>query len=274
MMEIYCFTADFLQARPSCARWRRSPNSQPAFTDAEVLTIALLQGSLGVATLKQTYLLVRSNWRAAFPTLCSYRQWVARLHALTAVVGHLLRAIRLRLVEADNFYLLDSKPIPVCASLRHGPARLLRDDGAYFGKSSRGWFFGFKLHLLVAERGHVLCAILTPGNWSDWAAAPALSEAVAGGAALGDLGYSGVELAATIYEGTVLLLLNVGDGGRLYSAGRALLPSVRQRVETVFSQLWSRFIDRVYSRSWEGLWNTVKLKMLHCNLVHAGIVSC
>ena len=44
MTEIYCFIDDYLKAHPRRAGgWRRSPNSQPAFTDAEVLTIALLQ---------------------------------------------------------------------------------------------------------------------------------------------------------------------------------------------------------------------------------------
>ncbi len=45
MTEIYCFVDDYLKAHPQCAKWRRSPHSSPRFADAEVLTIALLQGS-------------------------------------------------------------------------------------------------------------------------------------------------------------------------------------------------------------------------------------
>lgn len=33
------------------------------------------------------------------------------------------------------------------------------------------------------------------------------------------------------------------------------------------------FIDRVFSRSWQGLWNTIKLKVIHYNLCHAGAIS-
>jgi hypothetical protein len=54
---------------------------------------------------------------------------------------------------------------------------------------------------------------------------------------------------------------------------RFLLSQLRQGVETMFSQWWHQFIDRVFSRSWNGLWNTLKLKVLHYNLVHAGVVS-
>ena len=45
MTAIYTFADDYLKAHPSVAHWRRSPNDHPAFTDAEVLTIA--QASAG-----------------------------------------------------------------------------------------------------------------------------------------------------------------------------------------------------------------------------------
>jgi len=48
--------------------------------------------------------------------------------------------------------------------------------------------------------------------------------------------------------------------------------SLRERVETSFSSLWQRFIDRNLSRSWQGLWSTLKLKMLHFNLCRAGFL--
>jgi hypothetical protein len=43
--------------------------------------------------------------------------------------------------------------LPVCHRLRHGRVRLLREDGAYGGKTSKGWFFGFKLHLCATLKG-------------------------------------------------------------------------------------------------------------------------
>jgi IS5 family transposase len=273
MTEIYCFVDDFLRAHQRLARWRRSPNHKPRFTDAEVITVALLQNCLGCDTLKQAYKLVRENWRSAFPRLVSYKQWINRLHALSGLVGQLVRAVALKLREADNFYLMDSKPIPVCHPIRHGRVRLLREDGAYFGKTSKGWFFGFKLHLLIAERGHVLGALLSPANWDDRDPALALCWAVEGGTVLADLGYRGDELAVSLSEEAEVLLLTPADGGARHSAPRALLSSVRERVETTLSQMWSRFVDRVFSRSWAGLWTTIKLKLLHYNLVHAGMLS-
>src|SRR4030095_6333924 len=82
MTEIYYFVDEFLKQHPLLAHWRHSPHAQPQFSDAEVLTLALLQGVFEVATLKQTYRLVAHNWRTAFPHLPSYKQCLHRVHHL------------------------------------------------------------------------------------------------------------------------------------------------------------------------------------------------
>lgn len=271
MTAVYVYVDDYLQAHPTQARWRRSPHADPRFTDAEVLTIALLQGCLGVPTLKQAYQFVAANQHAAFPCLPSYSQWLARLHALSSLTGRLLQAAAQCGLLPDRCYLLDSKPIPVCKPIRHGRVRLLRDEGAYFGKTSCGWFFGFKLHALAHHSGRLLAVVLTPGNWPDQDVALSLSWSVAGGTALADLAYRATELAQTLWEEAGLLLLTPASAGE-NRPQRALISSVRERIETTFSALWARFIDRVFSRSWEGLWSTLKLKLLYHNLCLAGIV--
>ena len=164
MTEIYCFVDDFLKTHPHLAHWRHSPHAHPRFSDAEVLTIALLQGVLEVATLKQTYRLVAQNWRTALPALCSYKQWLTRVHHLWLHVGRLLALSCTHAWYAARLYLVDSKPIPLCLPIRHGRVRLLREEGAYFGKTSKGGFFGFKLHLLRHVEGRVLNVLFDPGQ--------------------------------------------------------------------------------------------------------------
>ena len=269
MTELYCVVDEFLKAHPKLAHWRHSPHAQPQFSDAEVLTIALLQGVFEVATLKQTYRLVAQNWRIAFPHLSSYKQWLTRVHHLLPQVGRLLATTCTHTDHAARLYLMDSKPIPLCQPIRHGRVRLLREDGAYFGKSSKGWFFGFKLHLLRHIDGRILNILLTPGNYDDREPAPALVELVGGGVTLADLGYRGPECATNLAEEAAMLLITRDRA----PAHRFLLSQVRQQVETTFSQLWRKFVDRVFSRSWTGLWNTLQLKVLYYNLRHAGVLS-
>lgn len=263
----YFFVDNFLKHHPQLAAWRRSNNDAPRFTDAEVITIALMQGYFGCATLRQTYALVSANAANAFPQLCGYKQWLARLHRLSPLIGGL---VLVSAGHADSpYYVLDSKPIPVCHPLRHGRVRLLREDGAYFGKTTKGWFFGFKLHALVNPVGLVIGAIFTPANTDDRDPALALAWSVTGGLALADLGYRGEALRDLLEADAELLLLTPADAPK---PQKALLSSLRERVETSFSQLWSRFVDLVYSRSWNGLWNTIKLKMLAFNLAQSGLI--
>lgn len=269
MTELYCYLDEYFKAQPVQTQWRHSPNCHPAFTDAEVLTIGLMQGCLGVATLKQTYRLMANNFSSAFPQLCSYKQWLARLHQLAPLLPRLLVSSAALGETTEPVSLMDAKPIPLCRQIRHGRVVLLRDEGAHFGKSSTGWFFGFKLHVLLSPTGSLRNAILTPANWPDRDVALALATAVEGGLVIGDLAYRGPDLrdASEVELGT-LLLTPADAAGRRNSISR-----VRERVETFFSQLWHRFIDRVYSRSWRGLWNTIELKLIHYNLRHADLLS-
>jgi len=268
MTALYVLVDDYLKAKPALRQWRRSPNASPAFTDAEVITIGLMQGCLGVATLKHAYRLIADNFGSAFPYLPSYSQWLARLHALTAQVGHLIQHV---IGPLDScLYLMDSKPIPTCKPIRHGRARLLRDEGACFGKSTSGWFFGFKLHLMIHQNGTILCGFLAPANVPDRDFAAALAWSVDGGSVLADRAYQINELSDWLEEEADLLLITPKNCGESY---RPLISSLRERVETVFSQLCDRFVDRVRSRSFHGLWNTIKLKMLHYNVCQTGLVT-
>ena len=111
--------------------------------------------------------------------------------------------------------------------------------------------------------------ILTPANWDDRHPALALMEGAEGGITIGDLGYRGPACAELLGEEAEMLLITRADAPER----KFLLSQVRQGVETMFSQWWHCFIDRVFSRSWHGLWNTSRLKVLHYNLVHAGVLS-
>jgi hypothetical protein len=234
LTEIYVLIDDFFLRHPSLVHGRRSAHGRPRFTDSEVLTIAWLQGCLGVASLKQTYRLVAQNCRAAFPPLCSYQQWMARLPALAVPSGALLESTAQIPMESAACYLIDAKPLPVCHRVRHGRVRLWREDGAYGGKTSQGWFFGFQLHVLRPMAGRIVNLVLTPGHGDDRAPALTLLLGVNGGVTLGDLGYRGPQRAAEWAEEADRFVLTRAEA----PDKKYLLAQVRPAIETSFSQLW------------------------------------
>ncbi len=269
LIECYAWIDDYLRAHPEIARWRRSNHNRPTFTDAEVLTIALMQHTLGTDTLKRTYEIIMGTCGSLFPNAPTYKQWTRRLMPLHPMVGRLVRKAAVHALSCmprkalRRLYAVDSVPIAVCAPVRHGRVRLLIEDGANFGKSSLGWFFGFKLHLLIHQpTGAILTSILAPGNRQDQVFAPALAASTGGGVLLGDDGYRGQPVFDALYEfGTVLV--RPSDDPQ---PGHNRVSQLRQRVETTFSSLWRRFTDRVYARSWRGLWTSLMVKMLDYNL--------
>lgn len=272
MTQAFCLVDDFLKSNFKLAAWRNSNNDQPKFTDAEVITIALMQPIFGVSNLKRAYLLTKNFFSKAFPKLPSYAQFLARLHALAPFIGMLMLKIALTGAGEGNVFLIDSKPIPVCKALRHVRVRLLRDEGAYFGKNKAGWYFGFKLHLLAHSNGTILGAFLTPGNWDDRDVTAALAEGLDPESILiADLGYRDSKvLEPLLAEQYGVLLVTRSHAPKPL---RALISCIRQKIESVFSSFWNRFVDLVFSRSLTGLWSVIRVKMLHYTLCKAGILQ-
>ena len=274
LLECYLFVDDCLQSHPKVAGWRRSNNDDPDFTDAEVIVIALMQGYFRTDTLKRTYELVVANAKTAFPDRAGYKQWIRRLQRLPDQVGRLVRAAALRGLAGDGrkLYAADSLPIPLCDPARHGRARLLGEDGAKFGVNASGdWFYGFKIHALIHQPTQiVITAMLLPGNRSDQVAARALARSTSGGVLLADEGYRGADLFDWLYEEAQVLRVMPSDDPY---EGHSAVSRARQQAESSFSGLWRRFSNRVYARSWHGLWTSLLLKVLHFNLREADIIS-
>lgn len=268
---VYCLVDDGLKSEKNGGNWRKS-NHNPKCTDAEIIAVALMQSYFGTATLKRTYLLVKANDEQAFPHLPSYQQWLARWHRLSFQMGAILESIPLNIKDTEEIYLIDSFPINLCQPIRHGRVNLLRDQGAAFGKGTKGWFFGFKLHVLATRTGQIVGAVLLPTSYDDRAGARMLASLMTEGSlCLADLGYRGANFQLDMYEEEGVLFLTRAD---IASRQLKILHStIRTRVEGIFSSLWERFATRVYSRSWHGLWNTLKLKMLDYKLCFANLIS-
>ena len=271
LVLVYCLADDGLKSEKNGGRWRKS-NHNPKCTDAEIIAVAMMQSYFGCATLKRTFLLVKANEPKAFPHLPSYQQWLARWHRLSSQMGAILENVPLNIKDLDEIYLIDSFPIPMCQPIRHGRVNLLRDEGASFGKGTKGWFFGFKLHVLSTRSGQIVGSVLLPTSYDDREGAKVLVDLLEEGSlVIVDLGYRGVKFQTQMYEEEGVLFITRADISS--SSLKITHSTIRERVEGIFSSLWERFATRVYSRSWNGLWNTLKLKMLDYKLCFANLIS-
>ncbi|EGY29233.1 Transposase DDE protein, partial [Candidatus Regiella insecticola 5.15] len=106
---------------------------------------------------------VCQHLRAEFPTLLSYSRCIELLPRCAMALHALFETIK---GKCTGISIVDSTPIAVCDNLRIKRHRVFRAL-AERGKSSTGWFFGFKLHTVINHLGELLSIRLTRGNGDD-----------------------------------------------------------------------------------------------------------
>ena len=113
------------------------------------------------------------------------------------------------------------------------------DGRAARGKTSVGWFYGFKLHLVVNDQGEILAFCLTPGNVDDRHPVPKLAKGLVG-KLVGDKGYLSQPLAQQLLvtQGLHLITkLRKKMHNRLLDWSDKLLFRKRANIETITDQL-------------------------------------
>lgn len=131
---------------------------------SEILTIIVHFHQSNHKTFKYYYLnYVCVQLRSDFPGLVSYSRFVELMSEVTAPMVALLVSL---LSSPSTANYIDSTKLVVCHNRRIRRNKVFRGLAAR-GKSSMGWFYGFKLHLIVNEHGELVSFFITPGNTPD-----------------------------------------------------------------------------------------------------------
>jgi hypothetical protein len=242
ILDLYCSVDEFWQRfapareRELLASGQRHRRRATRLHPSEIMTIVILFQQSGYRTFKAFYTQhVQQHLRAEFPQLVSYSRFVELLPGILAPLSVYLHT---QLGDCTGISFIDSTALAVCHTARIHQHRVLAVD-ARLGKTSVGWFYGFKLHLVVNDRGdrHAFC--LTPGNVDDRRPVPRLVRRLFG-KLFGDKGYISQALAAQLF---------VLHGVRLITKLRKNMPQVvlavadklllrkRALIETIVDQL-------------------------------------
>ncbi len=166
---------------------RRATRLHPS----EIMTILILFQQSGYRTFKGYYTdYVQRHLHAEFPQLVSYTRFVA---LMPRVVIPLAVYLHTQLGACTGISFVDATALSVCRPQRIHQHKVFRTD-ARRGKTTLGWFYGFKLHLVVNDRGELLAFCLTPGNVDDRRPVPRLVRRLFG-KLFGDKGYISQALA-------------------------------------------------------------------------------
>ena len=131
---------------------------------SEVMTLLIAFHESGYRTFKHFYQKhVCVYWCAEFPNLVSYSRFVQLKKEVLEVLTFYLSA---HLGTCSGLSFVDSTRLRVCDNKRISSHRVFAGQ-AERSKTSMGWFYGFKLHLVINGSGELLDVALTPGNTDD-----------------------------------------------------------------------------------------------------------
>lgn len=202
---------------------------------SEVMTILVLFHRQGYRTFKQFYLEhVCEHLCGEFPHLVSYNRFV---ELQGAALLPLCAYLKSRYGDCTGISFIDSTPLAVCHNRRIHSHRVFAEVAAR-GKSSVGWFYGFKLHLVVNDAGELLACCLTPGNTDDRKPVPELVKDLFG-KLFGDKGYISQPLSEQLLDQDLHLVTKLRRNmqNKLMPLLDKLLLRKRAILETIVDQL-------------------------------------
>ena len=202
---------------------------------SEVMTITVYFHSSGYRNFKTYYLeYVQKNLNKEFPNLVSYNRFV---ELMSEVAVPLAVYLETRKGEGTGISFVDSTSIAVCHNRRIHSNRVFKGF-AKRGKTSVGWFYGFKLHVVINHLGELLGMRLTPGNVDDRKPVPSLVKNL-WGSLYGDKGYLSKQLTEVLDGQGLHLITKVRKNmkEKLLPIFDKLMLRKRAVIESVFDQL-------------------------------------
>ena len=241
LVETFCSVDDFCQLfethweRMQLQSGFRQRRRKSQLSLSEVMTIIIHFHQSGYRTFKsyyQNYVLV--HLRSEFPGLVSYSRFV---RLMKRAIVPLLFYLKVNQGSCTGISFVDSTPIKVCHNRRIQRHKTFKGLAAH-GKTTMGWFYGFKLHLVVNEHGEILTFQLTPGNVDDRKPVPFLSKGLFG-KLFADRGYISQDLFAKLFQEDVQLITGIRKNmqNRLMPWVDKLLLRKRSIIETINDQL-------------------------------------
>ena len=231
LLELFCDVDDFCQA--FLPVWQKQlltageiqRQRERSLSMSEVMTILIHFHQSHYRDFKAYYTdYVLDRLRSEFPGLVSYTRFVEFIPSVLVPLCVYLRTSCLGTCTGISF--IDSTALAVCKNPRIHSHKVFAGL-AERGKTSTGWFFGFKLHLIFNDRGELLNLMLTPGNVDDRKPVPKMVRKLFG-KLFADKGY----LSKKLFE-ELLLTFNV-----------QLVTGIRSNMKNVLMPLMDKILLR------------------------------
>jgi hypothetical protein len=223
-------TQPFLLGKPS--------KRPPIMSKSEIISICLLFHLSGFRCFKHFYMFyVQRHMQGEFPQTVSYNRFVELSQSVLMPMAIFLKTCCLGVCSGISF--VDSTPIRVCNNKRIKRNKVFKGI-AEVGKSTMGWFYGFKLHIVINDRGEILNFAITQANVDD--REPLKNEAflkAVFGKLFADKGYVSEKLAKILFVNDIHLITGIRNNMKnsLMSMNDKILLRKRSIIETINDEL-------------------------------------
>ncbi|HEX9826783.1 MAG TPA: IS982 family transposase [Flavobacteriaceae bacterium] len=239
--EIFCIVDEFCKEYDQIVDKHLigSPSKRPpVMSKSEILTIMIIFQLSGFRTFKHFYLFyIQKHMKKEFPCTVSYNRFTELMQQNLMPLALFLKTCCLGKCTGISF--MDSTPVRVCKNKRI-PRNKVFKGIANTGRSTMGWFYGFKLHIVINEKGEILNFTITRASEDD--RSPLKNERFLDkifGKLFADKGYIGKELAQLLFVDGVQLITQIKNNMKncLMTMGDKILLRKRSVIETVNDEL-------------------------------------
>jgi len=197
---------------------RNIRNRKSSLKLSEIMTIVIYYQQSGYKTFKDYYT-KNVELKSAFPGLTSYNRFIELQQKISAPLN--IFAQLHALGKCDGISYIDSFSLSVSHQKRISSHKTFKGLASR-GKTSIGWFYGFKVHLIINGWGEIIDFIITSGNVFD--SNEKVIEKITRkiyGKVYGDKGY----------------LLNQSLFEKLYSNGIHMITKIRKNMKNKFMDI-------------------------------------
>ena len=212
---LYVRTDDLLKGSPQLAPWRPAAGISPELSDAELVTLAVMQALLGFTSEARWLRHARVHLRHLFPYLPQQPGYNKRLRRAARLIRHCIRVLAAdTTVWSDDVWVVDSTPVE-CGRSKETVKRSDLAGWAEYGycASHSRFFWGLRLHLLTTLHGLPIGFALTGAKADErqvllgiFDADPSLVASRPGQILIGDKNYYGHDFEATLAAAGLTLL--------------------------------------------------------------------
>ena len=213
IIDIFCYADDFCKFYREKLSQRFLPskkkgNRASKMSLSEIIAISVYYHLSGYKTFKDYYTKgIQGEFKDCFPKLVSYNRFLELRKEAAFPIA--IFSIMINSAKCTGISFIDSFPLPVCHNKRISSHKTFKGV-AQRGKTSMGWFYGFKLHVSINHHGEITAFHLTSGNVhdSDEIVIKGLTKKLFG-MLFGDKGYLGKRLFDILWEKGVKIITKV-----------------------------------------------------------------